>query len=714
MDFCVSSNPVSGSTIERQRNSVAAQVTMFSKRQNQEMNIGDSLRLAQKIEAREWWLWGFAVSVTLLLTAGMVSLTFPQFRPSSEGIYWLNPKECVRGLAALVLIFDIYTVYQHLLLQRIRHGLAEQDQLFQLITENAADMIAVIDCDGRRLYNSPSYHKVLGYSSEELKATESTAQIHPEDRPRVQAAAEKARLTGRGERLEYRIRHKDGSWRILESTASAILDKRGSMRGLVVVNRDISERKHAEDLLAHNALHDALTNLPNRMLFLERVRHALSLSQHHPTYKFAVLFIDIDEFRIFNDSLGHRSGDELLLQIATRLTTSIRGADTVSRSSLEEWAQRSGSGDDSSLARLGGDEFTVLLEDIRDSSDAIRVAERIQQRLAQPFRVNSQDIITSASIGVVFGTPSYGASEEIVRDSEIAMYRAKKEGKAQCRVFDPAMHASAINRLRLETELREGLERGEFQVHYQAIVSLETEGVVGFEALSRWARDGRIRMPAEFIAVADETGMIIPLNRILLQQACAQVRSWQSEFFSEPPFRISVNITPKQFALPDLAAQIAQVLEETKIDPACVDLEITENIAMQDAERSVTVLGDLKSIGVHLSIDDFGTGYSSLSRLQAFPVDAVKIDRAFVSKMCSDEENREIVRIIIMLAHNLGLSAVAEGVETAEEVQELRKLNCDLAQGYFFSRPVDHQHTKDLLQKYANGKANASSDFVGV
>ncbi len=686
------------------------QVTMFWK-QSEEMNIGESLRLAQKIESREWWLWGFAVTVTLLLTAGMVSLTFPQFRPSAQGIYWFNPRECVRGLAALVLIFDIYTVYQHLLLQRIRRGLAEQDQLFQLITENAADMIAVIDTNGRRLYNSPSYQKLLGYSSEELKATESTDQIHPEDRPRVQAAAEKARLTGRGERLEYRIRHKDGTWRILESTASAILDQQGSTRGLVVVNRDISDRKHAEDLLAHNVLHDALTNLPNRMLFLERVRHTLTLSQHHPTYKFAILFIDIDEFRIFNDSLGHRAGDELLKQIANRLTESIRGADTVSRSGLEESRQAMGEADDSSLARLGGDEFTVLLEDIRDSSDAIRVAERIQQRLVQPFRANSQDIVISASIGVVLGTPSYGAPEELVRDAEIAMYRAKKDGKAQCRVFDAAMHASAISRLRLETDLREGLERGEFQVHYQPIVSLQTEGIVGFEALSRWAREGRMRMPGEFITVADETGIIIPLNRMLLQQACAQVRSWQSEFLTEPPFRISVNITPKQFAQPDLAAQIAQVLDETEIDPGCVDLEITENIAMRDAERSVTVLRELKSVGVHLSIDDFGTGYSSLSRLQAFPVDAVKIDRAFVSKMCSDDENREIVRIIIMLAHNLGLSAVAEGVETAEEVQELRALTCDLAQGYFFSRPMDNQHAKNFLQNYANGKPNAHVSF---
>lgn len=671
---------------------------MFSKNKTTEVNVGESLKLAQKIEAREWWLWGFAVAVTLLLTAGMVSLTFPQFLPSSDRVYWFNPKECVRGLAALVLLFDIYTVYQHLLLQRIRRGLAEQDQLFQLITENAADMIAVIDCKGRRLYNSPSYQKVLGYSADELKATSSTEQIHPEDRPRVQAAAEKARLTGRGERLEYRIQHKDGTWRILESTASAILDQSGSTRGLVVVNRDISERKRAEELLAHSALHDALTNLPNRTLFIERVRHALALAQHHPTYKFAVLFIDIDEFKLFNDSLGHPAGDELLVQISKRLTASLRGADTVSRSGLQPAVEALGN-EASGLARLGGDEFTVLVEDLRDSSDAIRVAERIQQKLTTPFRVNSQEVFIHASIGIAFGAPSYGASEEVVRDAEIAMYRGKREGKAQCRVFDSAMHASAISRLRLETELREALERGEFEVHYQPIVSLSSEDIIGFEALSRWPRDGKLRMPGEFIAVADETGLILPLNRMLLEEACAQLRSWQSEFSSEPPLRISVNITPKQFAQSDLPAQIGRVLEETRLAPASLDLEITENIAMRDAERAFGVLRELKSLGVHLSIDDFGTGYSSLSRLQSFPVDSVKIDRAFVSKMCIDDESREIVRIIIMLAHNLGLAAVAEGVETAEQVQELMGLECDQAQGYFFSRPVGQQASEDFLRR---------------
>lgn len=663
--------------------------------------------MSRQVEGREWWLWGFAVTVTLVLTAGMVSLTFLPLQPQSDSTYWFDLREWVRGLAFLVILFDTYTVYQHLLLQRIRRQMAEQDQLFQVITENAADMIAVIDVDGKRLYNSPSYERVLGYSQQELQATSSIEQIHPEDRSRVVEAAEKARLTGRGERLEYRIRHKDGTWRILESTASAVKDSAGKAQGLVIVNRDISERKRAEDLLAHNALHDALTNLPNRALFLDRVRHTLTLSQRHPSYKFAVLFIDIDQFKVFNDSLGHIAGDELLIQIGKRLGVSLRSLDTVARSLPQDEYQISTN--QQSLARLGGDEFTVLLEDIRDSSDAIRVAERIQERLALPFMVNSQQVVTTASIGIAFGAVSYKASEELVRDAEIAMYRAKREGKAQCCVFDAAMHASAIKRLRLETELRQALEAGEFRVHYQPIVSLQNENVVSFEALSRWQRPTGLVPPGEFITVADETGIILPLNRLLLRESCEQLRVWHSQFPSDPPLRISVNITPKQFAQADLASQMASVLEETGIHPHNVVVEITETIAMGDADRAASVLTELKALGVHLSIDDFGTGYSSLSRLQGFPVDAIKIDRSFISKMCVDAENREIVRIIITLAHNLGLSVVAEGVETADQVRQLRDLDCELAQGYFFSRPADHEAIEEFLRSRYSGEPSLAS-----
>ena len=298
-----------------------------------------------QIEGREWWLWSLAVVVTVVLTFGIVSLTFFQLHPPTEGSYWLQLKEWVRGLACVVLLFDIYTLYQHMQLQRIRRRLAERDQLFQLITENAADMIAVVDGAGQRIYNSPAYEHVLGYSSEELRTTSSIDQVHPDDRARVLEAAHKARSTGQGQRLEYRIRHKDGTWRILESTASAVRDPKGKTEKLVIVNRDISERKRAEEMLAHNAFHDGLTNLPNRALFLDRLQRAFALSKRHADYVFAVLFVDIDEFKVFNDSLGHTVGDEVLIQIGQRLTASLREVDTISRPHLTESAK------DDTLAR---------------------------------------------------------------------------------------------------------------------------------------------------------------------------------------------------------------------------------------------------------------------------------------------------------------------------------------------------------------------------
>jgi len=661
----------------------------------------------RRIEGREWWLWGFAVAVTLALTLGIISFTFPWFNTDADVSYWFDLREWVRGLAALVLLFDFYAIYQHMQLHRIRRQLAERDQLFQLISENAADMIALVDGDGRRLYNSPAYLKVLGYSPEDLNTTSSIEQIHPDDRPRVLKAAEKARLTGQGERMEYRVRHKDGSWRTLESTASPIRNATGQTDKLVIVNRDITERKRAEEMLAHNAFHDGLTNLPNRALFLDRLQQALTLSKRHANYKFAVLLIDVDEFKIINDSLGHAAGDDLLIQIGQRLRESVRRADTVSRPRTSDVPARPAN--DDTLARLGGDEFTILLDDIRDPIEAVRVAERVQAELAIPFVVNQQEIVISASIGIAASSSPHTHAEDLLRDADIAMYRAKRAGKARCEVSDTAMHENAVKRLQLETDLRKALDQGEFRVYYQPIVSLQTGKITGFEALTRWQRPEGILPPIAFIAVAEETGLIIPMNRQLLREACQHLRSWQSEFPSDPPLTMSVNITSREFAQPDLASEIRKSLEQTGINPGCLQFEIIETIAMGDAEKSGLVLAQLKALGVRLSIDDFGTGYSSLSRLRRIPVDTLKIDRAFISNMDSDKENREIVRAIIVLAHNLGLKVVAEGTETEEHINLLKQLNCEMAQGYFFSRPADHHAMLKLLA----GNRSASAAAAG-
>jgi predicted signal transduction protein with EAL and GGDEF domain len=415
------------------------------------------------------------------------------------------------------------------------------------------------------------------------------------------------------------------------------------------------------------------------------------------------LLIDIDEFKIVNDSLGHTAGDQLLIQIGQRLKDSVRRVDTVSRPRVTDVPGRLAN--DDTLARLGGDEITILLDDIRDPIEAVRVAERIQEELAPPFVVNLEQIVISASIGIASSASPHTLAEELLRDADIAMYRAKRAGKARCEVSDVAMHANAVKRLRLETDLRKALDHGEFRVHYQPIVSLQTGKITGFEALTRWQRPEGILSPAAFITVAEEIGLIIPMNRQLLREACIRLRGWQSEFPSNPPLTMSVNITPKEFTQPDLASEIRKCLEETGVDPSCLQLEIVETIAMGDAEKSGQVLAKLKALGVRLSIDDFGTGYSSLSRLRRIPVDTLKIDRAFISNMDSDPENREIVRVIIMLAHNLGLKVVAEGTETEQQVNLLKELNCEMTQGYFFSRPADDQAMSNLLANNLGARA---------
>jgi len=661
----------------------------------------------RRIEGQEWWLWIMTVVVTLLLTSAIASFALPLLHFHTDTFYDFHINQSVRCLVGLVLIFDLYAIYQQGQIHRIRRQLNERDELFRLISENAADMIAVVDSQGQRVYNSPAYQTVLVYSAEELKNTSGLDHVHPDDQEKVIAAAERARTTGEGQTLEYRIRHKDGTWRILESTASVVTGADGTFTKLVIVNRDITERKRAQELLVHNAYHDALTTLPNRVLFLDRVSHASIRAKRHPEFKFAVLFVDIDDFKVFNDSLGHTSGDQLLVEISKRLTATLRRFDTISRQ-----IGQTGNVDPAkdTLARLGGDEFTVLIEEIRDESDAIRVAQRIQESLRLPFTIDGQEIFSTASIGIALSTSPHDSAEELLRDADLAMYRAKSLGKARSEVFDTALHSRAVQRLKLETDLRRGLEQSEFRVFYQPIICLQNSRIVGFEALLRWQRPGAgLVSPGEFVTAADESGLIVPINREYMLEACRQTRLWQQEFPGLPPLTISLNISPRQFMQADLPDEIANVLNSTALDPSCMQLEIMETVAMADADRAETVLPKLKALGVRLSIDDFGTGYSSLGRLRRFLVDSLKIDRAFVSKMDEDPDNRAIVSTIVMLAHNLGLKVVAEGTERQEEVWALEKLKCDFAQGYLFSRPVDNDAARKLLIASYGKQAQAAA-----
>jgi diguanylate cyclase (GGDEF)-like protein/PAS domain S-box-containing protein len=444
------------------------------------------------------------------------------------------------------------------------------------------------------------------------------------------------------------------------------------------VQTELKERKRAESQLLYNAFHDPLTGLPNRALFMNRLEHALEHAERHEDYLFAVLFLDLDRFKVINDSLGHLLGDQLLVAIAGRLEACLRPTDTA--------------------ARLGGDEFTLLLEDIRDVGDAIRVAERIQVELTLPFDLGGQEVFTSASIGIALSSTGYNRPEDLLRDADIAMYRAKALLQTRYEVFDTDMHDRAVALLQVETQLRQALERQELRIHYQPIVSLFTGRITGFEALVRWQHpDHGLLYPLEFMAVAVETGLIVPIDQWVLREACRQTQQWQELFPDKQPLTISVNLCNPQFRQPELLRHIKQVLQETKLDARSLKLEITENIIMENDEFATARLLQLRALGIQLSIDDFGTGYSSLGRLHSFPIDVLKIDSSFVSKIGADEGNLEITETIVTLAHKLGVDVIAEGVERAEQLTQLRGLKCEYGQGYFFSEPLDSKAAEALI-----------------
>ena len=450
---------------------------------------------------------------------------------------------------------------------------------------------------------------------------------------------------------------------------------------LEAVNRqlqqEIRDRQQAQEQLVYSALHDALTHLPNRTLLMERLEMALQRVKRYPDHLFAVLFIDLDRFKTINDSLGHQVGDRLLLAIAHQLQQLVRSTDTV--------------------ARLGGDEFIILLDPIQDINDAIRVADRIQLQLRSPLQLAGREVSIGASIGITASATHYQQGAELLRDADIAMYRAKEQGKARYEIFDRAMYAEAIERLQIENDLHQALIGQEFHLNYQPIISLDTGKIIGFEALLRWVHPERGSIsPAKFIPIAEETGLIVPIGEWVLYTACTQMKQWQAKF-SHPPAKISINLSFKQLREPDFLEKIDRLLAETEIAGESLNLELTESMLMDNVEELIFVLGQLRARNIRLSIDDFGTGYSSLSYLHRFPIDYLKVDRAFVSSIGAGGKPRQIAATIISLAHQLGIKAIAEGVETHTHLRHLQALNCEEAQGYLFSKPLDLVAAESLI-----------------
>lgn len=593
------------------------------------------------------------------------------------------------ALGALILL----AMYEEIRVYRIRRESKKREELFQIVTENAADMIALVDVKGNRLYNSPAYKRILGYSAAELGETSAFDQIHPDDRFQVLEAAREARSTGIGRKLDYRIRHKDGTWRILESMAGTIRNEKGEVAKLVIVNRDVTERKRAEQQAEHNAFHDGLTGLPNRRLFLDRLQQLFERVQRNPERQYAIVFVDLDGFKVFNDTMGPALGDQVIVEIGHRIAAGLRDEDTVSR-------PQSQSPRNAVLSRMGGDEFTVLLEGITDPSDAMRVAQRILSTVSEPFLLEGREVRTSASLGIAVSAATHNRAEDLLQDADVAMRRAKALGGSRCEVFDEAMHTRAVNRLKLEAELREAIAQHQFRVYYQPIVQLATKQIIGFEALLRWHHPEQgLISPYHFSDAAEDSGLLFATGHWLILEACKQLQIWTNEHPAIPAVTISVNLSSRQFADARFVTELQAAIRETGVEPGRLQLEMTEAVAAADPKLTVTVLSSLKQLGIGIILDDFGTGNSSLNGLRLFHVEALKIDRSLICGMLVDRGTCEMVELIVLLAHKLKLKVIAEGIESTKHWERLRELDCDMGQGFFFSQPVDPAAAGKLLTK---------------
>lgn len=556
--------------------------------------------------------------------------------------------------------------------QSARHvaELQESEARFRSAFDYAAVGMALVEPAGKFVQVNRTLCQITGYTEDELLGMSYQDLTHDDDlsksQKHVQQILEEQVPTFQ---LEKRYIHQRGHSVWVHWSVSSVNDLKAKSLRLIFQVQDITDRKRAESQLMHDAFHDCLTGLPNRALFVDHLKMAIERAKRRSQSLFAVLFLDLDRFKIVNDGLGHNVGDKLLIETARRLETCLRPGDTV--------------------ARLGGDEFTVLLEDLKDHHEAMCIAERIQHELSAPFSFNGQEIFSTVSIGIAYSAVDYEEPEEVLRDADTAMYRAKAAGHARFQVFNQEMHSEARGRLRLETDLRRAVERREFTLVYQPIVSLDDGSLRGFEALLRWQHPelGFIS-PAKFIPVAEETGLIIDLGQWVLEEACCQMREWLVSNPTAGMLKISVNLSSRQFAQPDLIGQIKKALNETGLDPHYLKLEITESVVMENIDTATNILKEIRALGIDLSIDDFGTGYSSLSYLHRFPINTMKIDRSFVMQM-HHKENAEIVRTIVMLADTLRMDVVAEGIETCDQLQQLKELNCAYGQGYHFSKPVD-------------------------
>jgi diguanylate cyclase (GGDEF)-like protein/PAS domain S-box-containing protein len=572
---------------------------------------------------------------------------------------------------------------------------SNEERLSALLT-NADGAILILDARGLVTWCSPSGEHLWGLGNESMLGASMVRLVHPDDRREVFRQFSKLATSAQGAtvRVEARMRHQDGSWRWYESIFTNRLDE-PSIEGVIANMRDTTERvmqeqalRDSESRLEHQATHDPLTGLPNRTLMRDRLDVALGRGRRNGS-GLAILFCDIDHFKVVNDSLGHSQGDALLIEVAARLAEAVRGGDTI--------------------ARFGGDEFVILAEDLAGADQAVVLADRIERALSQPFVMNDAEIFVTMSTGIAYGEAEELEVETLLRDADAAMYQAKSRGRARAEIFDDAMRARAVDRHQIETALRRAVARRQLQLHYQPVIELAHQRMVGTEALVRWKHPSRgLLYPGTFITVAEDTGLIVPLGAWILDQSCAQTEAWRN--LPAPPTSsalaagpdpddlfVAVNLSARQLSDASLIDDIASVLAATRLDPRRLHLEITESVLMHDVDASKEVLDRLKVLGVRIAIDDFGTGYSSFSYLRRFPVDILKIDQSFVAGLETDAEADAIVHAIVDLGHTLGLEVVAEGVETEGQLGRLREMGCDFAQGYLLSRPVPPARIHDLL-----------------